>query len=352
LAVEPDEDTEFDNIVEPSKLVTEPEEAVLAEDGDLGLDIAAEEPLENEENVLLEDVMEPDEAEQLSEALEEAGLADLLEEELESDEVLVPEEAATDIEEDVDDPEGALKEDAVEVILDGLEDLDPAQEDGVGEAGHAEQAFIEEELSLSGDEDDFIIAEDKSAGVKDDSEGFIDLTKELGVEEALGQLVDSWSDSEESSGMVEEFKAGMGEQLSREDVETHFNLGIAYMEMELFGDAVREFKLSAKEAAFEFNSYARLGQCAVVIGKYTDAVGYYIKALAVKGMSDQDRIGAMYELALAYNQAGEQAEALQMMTAVGNLDHDYRETQEKLVEFAIERSYIPRSDNLIEIELM
>jgi len=152
--------------------------------------------------------------------------------------------------------------------------------------------------------------------------------------------------------MVEEFKAGMGEQLSREDVETHFTLGIAYMEMELFGDAVREFKLSAKEPAFEFNSYARLGQCSVATGDAVGAVGFYIKALAVKGMSDRDRIGAMYELALAYDLAGEQSDAMHMMAAVGNLDADYREVQEKLVEFSAERSYIPGNDDLIEIELM
>jgi len=54
-------------------------------------------------------------------------------------------------------------------------------------------------------------------------------------------------------------KQGVEKQLSREDTETHYNLGIAYMEMELYDDAMREFKIAMKDPVFEFDCYNRLG---------------------------------------------------------------------------------------------
>jgi tetratricopeptide (TPR) repeat protein len=315
------EDIEVEEVVEDLD-----EDAEVVESGDIE-EVALEGDVTLEEN---------DEEEEVVEAI------DL--EEVEIEEVL---EGDSDVEFEEITP------DDIEEVSDFASQSDLEDVGGAATAARPEQEFSEEEVSLSGDYTDESLAKDNAeAGEAPDGDGLIDLTDELGIEEALGQLVDSWSDSDSGDAVVEEFKVGMGEQLNREDVETHFNLGIAYMEMELFGDALREFKLSAKDRVFEFNSYARLGQCSVALEKAVDAVGFYIKALAVKGMSDTERIGAMYELALAYGQAGENSEALQMMTAVNNLDSGYREVSEKLVEFAIVRNYIPINDNLIEIELL
>ena len=46
-----------------------------------------------------------------------------------------------------------------------------------------------------------------------------------------------------------EFKKGVEQQLSAEDYETHYNLGIAYKEMGLVDEAIGEFQLASKDAA-------------------------------------------------------------------------------------------------------
>ena len=184
--------------------------------------------------------------------------------------------------------------------------------------------------------------------------GYVDLSKEFGLDEALDNLVGSWSGGENQE-TFEEFKAGVGEQLGREDVETHYNLGIAYMEMELFNDAIREFKVSLKSPALEFDAYTRLVHCAMGAGDLDEAVSYGLKALKVRGRSDDERKGVMYELGLAYEAAGKTVEAKDMYQSVMGIDPSFREVRDKMEELdaGAGKSPIPMEDDaLLEVELL
>ena len=185
--------------------------------------------------------------------------------------------------------------------------------------------------------------------------GYVDLSKEFGLDEALDKLVGSWSGGEKQE-TFEEFKAGVGEQLGREDVETHYNLGIAYMEMELFDDAIREFKVSLKSPALEFDAYTRLVHCAMGAGALDEAVSYGLKALKVKGRSDDERKGVMYELGLAYEAAGKTIEAKDMYQSVMDIDPTFREVTDKMEELDAGKRPVPpipmEDDGLLEVELL
>src|SRR5262249_2319847 len=58
-----------------------------------------------------------------------------------------------------------------------------------------------------------------------------------------------------------EFKKGVEQQLSAEDYETHFNLGIAYKEMGLIDEAIGEFQLASKDPARAVECCSMLGLC-------------------------------------------------------------------------------------------
>jgi len=180
---------------------------------------------------------------------------------------------------------------------------------------------------------------------------FVDLSKELGMEDALSDLAGSWGmgASQES---FDEFKTGIGNQLNKEDSETHFNLGIAYMEMELIGEAVKEFKIALKDPRLEFDCYTRLAMCAMSEGKHDDAIGYYTKGLRVTGRNDEERKGTMYELALAYEAAEKFEEAGKLYAAVSAVDPNYRETAKKVRMISETVHTIPMVDGMFEVELM
>ncbi|MBI5886460.1 MAG: tetratricopeptide repeat protein [Deltaproteobacteria bacterium] len=189
------------------------------------------------------------------------------------------------------------------------------------------------------------------AGQTGSGDEFVDLSKELGMEDALSDLAGSWG-AGSSKEAFDEFKTGIGNQLNKEDSETHFNLGIAYMEMELLGEAVKEFKIALKDPLLEFDCYTRLALCSMSEGKYEDAIGYYTKGLRVTGRSDEERKGMMYELALAYEADEKFEEAGKLYAAVSAVDPDYRETAKKVRMISETVHTIPMADGMLEVELI
>lgn len=180
---------------------------------------------------------------------------------------------------------------------------------------------------------------------------FVDLSKELGMEDALSDLVGAWG-AGNTKESYDEFKTGMGNQLNKEDSETHFNLGIAYMEMELISEATKEFKIALKDPLMEFDCYTRLALCAMSEGNPDEAIVYYTKGLRVANRSDDERKGMMYELALAYESADRLEEAGKLYLAVSAVDPNYRDIVKKVRLISGSVRSIPMSDGMLEVELM
>jgi tetratricopeptide (TPR) repeat protein len=223
-----------------------------------------------------------------------------------------------------------------------------------GEAGELEGDIGGEDVEeVSPDELEEFSETDKTVEdqAEADEEDYVDLSRELGLKEALDTMVRPWS-KDATGEAVGELKNGIGRQLSKEDTETHHNLGIAYMEMELYEDAVKEFKIALKDPVFEFESYTRLGLCSMAIGNTDEAIDYYLKALKVKGRSDDEHKGIMYELGLAYEAADKTEEAGGMFRAVYDMDPDYREVSEKSMAHEAPFPRIPTDDSMVEIEIL
>lgn len=194
--------------------------------------------------------------------------------------------------------------------LDEIEDLEPIEE-------LEEIEEITEEIPS-----DVTYAEtpDTSGG---GDEGFIDLSAELGLDEAFDALLGDFG----AGG--EELKEGFDEQRASEDSETHYNLGIAYMEMELYEEACNEFKVAKADPAMEFDCLNRLGMCAMTLGNNDDAIITYLQALKVEGVNAEERKGSMYELGLAYESAGRTDDAFDMYKTIFEMDSSFREVAEK-----------------------
>lgn len=182
-------------------------------------------------------------------------------------------------------------------------------------------------------------------------EEYVDLSAELGMEEASKDIAGSWG-GKESAETFDEFKNGIGKQLSKEDSETHYNLGIAYMEMELYGEASKEFKIALKDSRLELDCYTRLGLCAMAEKNPDEAAAYYAKGLKAPERSIDERKALMYELALAYEAAGRDEESLELFREIFAMDPDFREAAAKVSSFALARPTVPLDDGFIEVELL
>ncbi|MBI5969591.1 MAG: tetratricopeptide repeat protein [Deltaproteobacteria bacterium] len=170
---------------------------------------------------------------------------------------------------------------------------------------------------------------------REKKEDYVDLSAELGLDAS------SMREEEE-----EEAEAG------KEDFETHFNLGIAYMEMEMHGEAAKEFKIALKDPKLEFECYTRLGLCAMSEKNYDEAIACYVKGLKIPNRNDDERKGMMYELAIVYEASHKKEEAFKLFGAINSIDPDYREASLKVKLYSEDAVKIPKDDGLIEVELL
>jgi tetratricopeptide (TPR) repeat protein len=127
-----------------------------------------------------------------------------------------------------------------------------------------------------------------------------------------------------------EFKKGLEQQLEEEDYETHYNLGIAYKEMGLIDDAIREFQSSRKDPKRFIDSSNMLGVCYVEKGLYPLAVD--VLKNAIEKMEDRgEPFWVMkYDLADAYEKSGNLKEALDLYVLVYGWNSKFRNVSDKI----------------------
>ena len=72
-------------------------------------------------------------------------------------------------------------------------------------------------------------------------------------------------------------------------------MGIAYKEMGLFDDAIREFSLSVNSSKLALGSLTMLGLCKLEEGKSEDALAYFLRGLNADA-SDSSQAVALLKL--------------------------------------------------------
>jgi tetratricopeptide (TPR) repeat protein len=123
---------------------------------------------------------------------------------------------------------------------------------------------------------------------------------------------------------------------SDEDPETHYNLGIAFREMGLLDEAIGELQKACQsfDRGHPFpqimQTYTWLAQCFLEKGVPEAAVRWYEKALNVTGIDGETRVALNYELASAYETAGDKPAALKHFMDVYGNNIDYRDVAERI----------------------
>ena len=141
----------------------------------------------------------------------------------------------------------------------------------------------------------------------------------------------------ELSEVFQEFRSELGEMGDEdEDLETHYNLGIAYREMGLLDEAIGEFQKVAKAIQkgkpfrYEMNCSTMLGLSFMDKGEPMVASLWYKRALTTPGLEEESILALRYDLGLALESAGESNEALDSFRQVYAANIDYRDVADRI----------------------
>ncbi len=175
-----------------------------------------------------------------------------------------------------------------------------------------------------------------------DEEQYIDLAKELEAELAAEEaMVEEATGRGKGEAILEEvfkeFQKGVEEQLSEEDADTHFNLGIAYREMGLLPEAIREFQVASRDTAYFVESCSNIGVCYQEQGMWSEATEWYQKALVAPDITPEARVGLRYDLAAAYQSAGDVEQAVGIFEEIVASGATYRDVADRLAVLAEQR---------------
>lgn len=126
------------------------------------------------------------------------------------------------------------------------------------------------------------------------------------------------------------FKTDVDEQIAADDMESHYNLGIAYREMGLFDDAISEFGKAESDPSRYVDCLTLKGLCFLDKSDFENAKSMFHQAFDSPQLKDIQRLNLGYELGLLYERSERFSDALSSYQEVFAQDNGYREVTEKI----------------------
>lgn len=120
------------------------------------------------------------------------------------------------------------------------------------------------------------------------------------------------------------------------DYDTHYQMAIAYKEMGLMEESIREFQdainmVRADDGTRRFFQCCNLlGHCFMERGMPNLALLWYRRALETPNLSDEERQAMLYETANAYEIGGETPKAVECFEQIYAVNVDYRDVSSRL----------------------
>ncbi|MFY9225055.1 MAG: tetratricopeptide repeat protein [Blastocatellia bacterium] len=135
----------------------------------------------------------------------------------------------------------------------------------------------------------------------------------------------------------EEDEAALDENLE-EEFSGRFNVGQAYLDIELYDDAVEEFQ-AAYRIIQDLGAHPKTFQCCMLLGRCfrlkempRPALIWLRKALDTKKYQPNEQVELLYEIANVHEELGEQKKALTVYQEIIKLSPNYQDVTEKIIK--------------------
>jgi tetratricopeptide (TPR) repeat protein len=135
--------------------------------------------------------------------------------------------------------------------------------------------------------------------------------------------------------IFKQFKESFAKSIDDKDSETHYNMGIAYKEMGILEDAIKEFQISLKDPKRERQSISMIALCQIDLGNYPEAVKEFNKIISVMAPDDEAYLDIAYDLATAYMKNREYDNALKLFVEIHTKDSGFRDAAQQIESLKI-----------------
>jgi tetratricopeptide (TPR) repeat protein len=126
------------------------------------------------------------------------------------------------------------------------------------------------------------------------------------------------------------FKAGVAQQIPVDDTQSHYDLGVAYKEMGLVDDALREFGLAARDPKRACICHSMIGMIQLERGDLNGAIDAFGRGLQAPDRTKDQEAALCYELGSAYEAKKLHKQALEHFNRTARLAPSFRDVQERI----------------------
>ncbi len=141
----------------------------------------------------------------------------------------------------------------------------------------------------------------------------------------------------ELSEIVATFKKNVQQKIDKKDYESHFNLGIAYLEQGLLDEAEEELQIACLSEKKKIDCFSILSHCHKKKKEYKKALECLERALDSTKKGTGQYYGLRYEIASLYEVTQEKKKALNVYREVKKWNPQYRDTADKIEKLEKDR---------------
>lgn len=162
------------------------------------------------------------------------------------------------------------------------------------------------------------------------------------AEESIG--VSAPSGPVDVSDVLAQFKEGVRRQVDKTDTATHYDLGIAYMEMGLHAEAIEEFTLCLQSPDKECTAHTMIGLSHVSNGAMEPAIAHFKLALASANVPPDAELDLWFEIGNALELGENTSEALVWYEKVEERNPTFRDVNLRIERIGTVKTHAQEGD--------
>ena len=126
------------------------------------------------------------------------------------------------------------------------------------------------------------------------------------------------------------FKEGVAKQIGADDSQSHYDLGLAYKEMGLLDDAMREFETAASDPRRACVCHSMIGMIHLERGHINEAIEALLRGLQAPERTREQEAAISYEVGAAYEVKKMNKQAFEYFQRAARLIPGFRDVVERL----------------------